>query len=89
MTAKLSSRRPQPRSSMRSASQNVHEVGVGADVGAVDLDVVGGVGDDRQVVADDVEHPARELRAAGAAGEHDDRGSAITARRPQLVGQRR
>ena len=50
-----------------------HEVGVGRDVRAVDLDVVAGVGDhDEALGADDVEHPARELRAAGAAGEHDD-----------------
>ena len=81
MTSNVSSRRPQPRSSMRSASQNVHEVGVGRDVRAVDLDVVGGVGDDDEVVADDVEHPARELRAAGAAGEDDDRPARRSAQR--------
>ena len=50
-----------------------HQIGVGRDVGAVDLDVVAGVRDHDQVVAaDDVEHPARQLRAAGAPGEHDD-----------------
>ena len=49
------------------------EVGVGRDVGAVDLEVVTGVGDDHEVVADAVEHAAGELRAAGPAGEHDDR----------------
>ena len=48
ITWNVSPRRPQPRSSMRSASQNVHEVGVGRDVGAVDLDVVAGVGDRRR-----------------------------------------
>ena len=66
----------------------MHEVGVGADVGAVDLDVVGGVGDDRQLVAGDVEHPARELRAARAARQHDD-GPAISADAAKLVGQAR
>ena len=49
------------------------EVGVGGDVRAVDVDVVGRVGDHDEVVADEVEHAARELRAAGAAGQHDDR----------------
>ena len=49
------------------------QVRVGGDVGAVDLDVVGRVGDDDEVVADDVEHAAGELGAAGAAGEDDDR----------------
>ena len=58
---------------MRSASQKRDEVRVGGDGGAVDLDVVAGVRDDRQVVADEVEHAAGELRAAGAAGEDDDR----------------
>ena len=50
------------------------QVGVGADVGAVDLDVVGGVGHDHELVADHVEHPAGELGAAGPAGEDDDHG---------------
>ena len=73
MTVNVSPRRPQPRSSMRSASQKVHEVRVGGDVGAVDLDVVAGVGDHDELGAGDVEQPARELGAAGAAGEDDDR----------------
>ena len=47
------------------------EVGVGRDVGAVDLDVVAGVGDHGELVADDVEQPAGELGAAGTAGEQD------------------
>src|SRR6185295_1556983 len=47
------------------------EVGVRRDVGAVDLDVVAGVGDHRELVADDVEQPAGELRAAGTAREQD------------------
>ena len=54
------------------------EVGVRADVGAVDLDVVGRVGDHRQLRAGDVEHPARELRAAGAARQ-DHHAPAISA----------
>ena len=65
------------------------QVGVGADVGAVDLDVVGGVGDDREILADDVEHPARELRPTGAAREHDDRRHQPATAGPQLVGQAR
>ena len=40
-------------------------------MGAVDLDVVAGVGDDAEL-AGGVEHPAGELGAAGPAGEHDD-----------------
>src|SRR5829696_7048848 len=49
-----------------------HEVGVRRDVHAVDLDVVARVGDHAQLVAAyDVEHPARELRPAGAPGEDD------------------
>ena len=76
MAWNVSPSRPQPRASMRSASQNSDQVRVGGDVGAVDLDVVAGVGHDDQLVADDVEHPARELRAAGAAGEDDDRSTA-------------
>ena len=44
-----------------------HEVRVGGDVAAVDLDVVARVGDHDEVLADLVEHPARELGAAGAA----------------------
>ena len=59
---------------MRSASQKAHEVGIGAHVGAVDLDVVGGVGHHDELVADHVEHPAGELGAARAAGEDDDHG---------------
>ena len=49
------------------------EVGIGGDVAAVDLDVVAGVGDHRRAGAGDVEQPARELGAAGPAGEQDDR----------------
>ena len=48
------------------------QVGVGADVRAVGLDVVGGVGHHHELVADDVEHPAGELGAARPAGEDDD-----------------
>ena len=49
------------------------EVGVGGDVGAVDLDVIAGVGDHGQARGvDDVGHAPRELGAAGAAGENDD-----------------
>ncbi len=45
------------------------QVGVRRNVRAVDLDVVAGVRDHGQrVAADDVEHSAGELRAAGAAG---------------------
>ena len=47
------------------------EVGVGRHVAAVDLDVVGGVRDHHQLGAHHVEHPARELGPAGAAGEDD------------------
>ena len=47
-----------------------HEVRVGRDVHAVDLHVVAGVGDHRQVGrADHVEQPAGELGPAGPAGE--------------------
>ncbi len=59
---------------MRSASQKAHEVRIGAHVGAVDLDVVGGVGHHDELVADHVEHPAGELGAARATGEDDDHG---------------
>ena len=48
------------------------DVLLAGDVRAVDLDVVGGVGDHRQIPTDHVEHPARELRAAGPAREHHD-----------------
>jgi hypothetical protein len=48
------------------------QVRVGGDVHAVMLGVVAGVGDhDELARADDIEHPARELRAAGPAGEDD------------------
>ena len=50
------------------------QVGIGTDVGAVDLDVVGGVGHHDELVADHVEHPAGELGAARPAGEDDDHG---------------
>ena len=49
------------------------EVGIGGDVGAVDLDVVAGVGDHRELGAGHVQQAARELGAAGPAGEQDDR----------------
>ena len=43
-------------------------------MGAVDLDVVAGVGDhDQPVGAYGIEHPARELGAAGAPRQHHDR----------------
>ncbi len=49
-----------------------HEIRVGRDVHAVDLHVVAGVGDHRQLArAHHVEHPAGELGAARAAGEDD------------------
>src|SRR6185503_5093139 len=48
-----------------------HEIRVGGDVAAVDLDVVAGVGDHGQLVAEHVEHPAGELGAPGPAGEQD------------------
>jgi hypothetical protein len=48
-----------------------HEVGVGGDVGAVDLDVVSGVGDDHQLVAELVEQPAGQLGAAGSPRQQD------------------
>ena len=50
------------------------QVGIGADVGAVGLDVVGRVGHHHELVADDVEHPAGELGAARPAGEDDHHG---------------
>ena len=51
-----------------------HEVGIGRDVRAVDLDVVTGVGDHRQVLGrvDRIGHAPRELGAAGAPGEDHD-----------------
>ena len=52
------------------------QVGVGGDVGAVDLDVVGGVGDDGQLVRL-VEQAARELGAAGPAREQDYHGRSV------------
>ena len=69
----VSSRRPQPRSSIAVGEPERDEVGVGGDVAAVDLDVVAGVGDHGEVRAGHVEQAARELGAAGAAGEQDDR----------------
>ncbi len=45
-----------------------HQVGIGGDVHAVDLDVVRGVGNDRQL-GGHVEQAAGELGAARAAGE--------------------
>ena len=52
------------------------EVGVGGDVGAVDLDVVGGVGDDDELVGL-VEQAARELGSAGPAREQDYHGRSV------------
>ena len=48
------------------------QIGVGADVGAVDLDVVAGVGDDDEFGAELVQQAASQLRASGAPGEQDD-----------------
>ena len=85
MTAKVSPFQP-PAALVDPVSQpEGDEIGVGGDVGAVDLDVVAGVGHYDQVVGTDhVEHPARQLRPAGPAGEHDDRarlgGQSIQAR---------
>ena len=50
-----------------------HEVGVGGDVAAVDLDVVAGVGDHHSVAPATSQQAAGELGAAGAAGEEDHR----------------
>ena len=63
------------------------EVRVGGDVGAVDLDVVAGVGDHDEPLTDDVEHPAGELGAAGAAGQDHD--GMVGAHRPSSVYGRR
>ncbi len=64
---------PQPRLSMRSASQKSGEVGVRRDVAAVDVDVVARVRDDGQLPrSDDVEEAAGELGTAGPPGQHDD-----------------
>ena len=49
-----------------------HQIGVRRDIGAVDLDVVARVRDHHQIFADDIEHAARQLGSAGAAGEDDD-----------------
>ena len=61
------------------------QVGVRRHVDAIDLDVVRGVCDHRELGgAHHVEHPARELRTAGAAREDRDHGGAAavtTARR--------
>ena len=48
------------------------EIRVGADEQAVDLAVVGGVGDHGELGAEDLLEARRELRPAGAAGEDDD-----------------
>ena len=48
------------------------QVGVGADVRAIDLDVVAGVGDDDQVGPELVQQAAGQLRASGAPGKEDD-----------------
>ena len=47
ITANVSPRRPQPRSSIVVGQPEGDEVGVGRDVGAVDLDVIARVGDHR------------------------------------------
>ena len=48
-----------------------HEIRIGRDMRAVDLDVVARVHDRAHSLRrDDLDHPARELRAAGPAGEH-------------------
>ena len=57
------------------------EVRVGGDVGAVDLDVVAGVGDHDELLTGHVEHPAGELGAAGAAGQDHD--GTVGAHRPR------
>ena len=63
-----------------------HQVRVGRDVGPVDLDVIAGVGDHDQVVgADDVEHPARQLRSTGPAGEHHHRSREAQWSRPVIL----
>ena len=48
------------------------EIGVRADVGAIDLDVVAGVGDDDKFGAELVQQATCQLRASGAPGEQDD-----------------
>ena len=48
------------------------EIGVGADVRAVDLDVVAGVGDDGEFGAEFVQQATSQLRASGAPREQDD-----------------
>ena len=48
------------------------EIRVGADVRAVDLQVVAGVGDDGEFGAELVQQAASELRASGAPREQDD-----------------
>jgi hypothetical protein len=48
------------------------QVGVRGDVGPVDLNVIAGVRDhDQALAADNVKHPAGELRAPGAPRQHD------------------
>ena len=61
-----------------------HEVRVGGDVAAVDLDVVARVGDHDEVLAGLVEHPAGELRAARPAGEDYDGGCHSASGRPVM-----
>jgi hypothetical protein len=48
------------------------EIGVGGDVGAVDLDVIAGIGDDHEFGAELVQQASSQLRASGAPGEQDD-----------------
>ena len=47
-------------------------VGVGADVRAIDLDVVAGIGDDDQIGPELVQQAAGQLRASGSPGKEDD-----------------
>ena len=54
------------------------EIGVGGDVGAVDLDVVAGVGDHHQLVADLLLQAPGELGAAGPAGQEDYHGRSVS-----------
>ena len=63
------------------------EVGVGRDVGAVELDVVGGVGHHDELLAHDVEHPAGQLGSARPARQDHDR-HARQGRRPRASGTR-
>jgi hypothetical protein len=48
------------------------QVGIGADVRAIDLDVVAGVGDDDQIGPELVQQATGQLRASGTPGQEDD-----------------